>query len=171
MLHLDNYRLGGLNNDVIQLETSDENNLCATALAQQCHRTLDIASRNLDPYIYDHINFVTAVKNLVLGSRKSRVRIIVWEPDQIVRRGHRLLELVNSLSSFTEIRCAGIEHKDFNAGLLIADVTGYMIRKSAERYEARASFNDRRQSTLYLNEFDEMWDASKPDPNFRRIII
>ena len=171
MLNLDGYKLGGLNKEVIQLETSEENNLCATTLAGQCHRTLDIASRVLDPQIYDQVEFVAAVKNLVLGSRKSRVRIIVWEPERIVRRGHRLLELVNSLSSFIEIRCAGIEHKDYNAGLIIADVTGYLIRKSAERYDSRVCFSDRRQATLYMNEFDEMWDTAKPDPNFRRIMI
>ena len=171
MFNPDDYQLGGLIKDVIELETSEENNLCATALAKQCNRSLDIASRSLDPLIYDQVNFITAVRDLVLGGRRARVRIIVWEPDQIVRRGHRLLDVVGKLSSFIEIRRAGIEHDDFNSGLLIADVTGYMTRKSAERYETRACFNDRRQATLLLNEFEEMWEVANPDPNFRRILI
>lgn len=171
MLKLDEYELGGLNKDVIQLETSEDNNLCVTALAEKSRRTLEIASRNLDPLIYDQVNFINAVKSLVLGSRKSRVRILVWEPEIIVRRGHRLLELVSKLSSFIDIRRAGVEHKDFNSGLCIADATGYMNRKSADRYESRACFNDKRQATLHLNEFEEMWDVAKPDPNFRRFLI
>jgi len=171
MLKLDAYELGGLNKDVIQLETSEENNLCATTLAQQCKRSLDIASRTLDPLIYDQINFVAAVKKFVLNSNKAQVRIIVWEPEQIVRRGHRLLEPINKLSSYIEIRKAGIEHKDFNSGLLIADNMAYMNRKSAERFESLACFNAKRQATLYSNEFEAMWNAAKPDPNFRRFLI
>lgn len=171
MLNLDNFELGGLNKDILQLETSEENNLCATALVEQTRQTLEIASRKLDPLVYDQVNFIAAVKNLVLGSRKAAVRIIVWEPDLIIRRGHRLLDVVSKLSSFMEIRRAGIEHKDYNSSLLIADGIGYINRQKSERFEARASFNDRRQSTLYLNEFEEMWDASLPDPNFRRIVI
>ncbi len=171
MLNLEDYEIGGLNKDIIQLETSEENNQCATAMARQCRRTLEIASRKLDPLIYDQINFVTAVKNLALGHNKTRVRIIIWEAEWIVRRGHRLLEVVGKLSSFIEIRRAGIEHKEFNSGLLIADGIAYLNRKSADKFESRANFNDRRQTTLFLNQFEEMWDAAKPDPNFRRILI
>jgi len=79
--------------------------------------------------------------------------------------------VVSKLSSFMEIRRAGIEHKDYNSSLLIADGIGYINRQKSERFEARASFNDRRQATLYLNEFEEMWGVSLPDPNFRRIVI
>ena len=48
MLNLDNFELGGLNKDILQLETSEENNLCATALVEQTRQTLEIASRKLD---------------------------------------------------------------------------------------------------------------------------
>ncbi len=171
MLNLDEYKLGGINKEVVQLETASENRHCAAALVRQSRRSIEVASRMLDPVIYDQVRFTSAVKSLVTNNRRAQVRLLVWEPDLIVKRGHRLLQLVGSLSSYIEIRRAGQEHKDFNAGLLIVDSIGYMHRKNAERYESQTCFNDKRTATNYQNEFNDMWEVAKPDPNFRRLLI
>lgn len=170
MLVFEDYKLGEIDN-AIQIDSKNENYHACLKMAEQSKRTLEIISRDLDPLIYDHPDFIEAVKKLALKSRHSRIRIIVCEINSIVRRGHRMIELASRLSSFIDIRKPANEFLDYNEGLLLADQTGYVHKKNADRYEAKLNFNDKRQSKILLKEFDEMWATAKPDPNLRRMSI
>jgi hypothetical protein len=140
-------------------------------LVEQCVRRLDLASRHLDPAIYDRDDFVGAVKRLALSSRLAQVRLLVTETGPVVSRGHRLIELAMRLTSFIEVRTTGPEHKGFNEAMLIADNTGYVHRRFADRYEGEASFADKRRASDLTTRFEELWERSLPDQNFRRLHI
>ena len=157
--------------DLIPVKTREDNHLTAVQLVQQCKRNLEIISRKLDPAIYDTPDFVEALKQLALKSRHAHIRILVFESEAIIRRGHRLVELAQHLSSYIELRNPGIEYQSYNEALLIADETGYLHRDNAERYEGRVNFNGRRQSKLLLDRFEEMWESATPDPNLRRVHV
>lgn len=168
MAKFDSYKIG-VNSELLQLESFYENRVLATFFAQQATRTLDIASRLLDPPIFNSPEFIEAVRYFVTKNRMPKVRIIVHDPPTIVKLGHRLVELAGDLSSLIEIRKAGPEHKYYSECLLVADDTAFLHRLNGERSEATANFNDRRQSKYYLDDFNKMWDASVTDPNLRRI--
>ncbi len=170
MYSFDDYILAE-SNDLILVETREDNHLAAIQLAQQCIRNLEIISRKLDPAIYDTPDFVEALKQLALKSRHARIRILVFESEAIIHSGHRLIDLAQHLSSYIELRNPGIEYQAYNEALLIADETGYLHQDNAERYEGRVNFNGRRQSKLLLDRFEEMWDSATPDPNLRRIHV
>jgi len=168
MNNFDDYKLG-VTGKIIEIENSEDNRLAATCMAQQCTRTLDIISRLLDPPIFNTTGFIEAIRQLVIRYRYTKIRVIVFDPETIVRNGHRLVDLAGSLSSFIEIRKASQQYQDYNESLLIADSVGYIHRKHAERYEATINFNDRRQSQHLQKGFDEMWESAIPDPNLRRV--
>jgi hypothetical protein len=170
MAKIDSYKIG-VNSELLQLESFDENRILATCLAQQATRTLDIASRLLDPPVFNSSEFIEAVRYFVTKNRKPNVRIIVHDPATIVKLGHRLVDLAGNLSSLIEIRKAGHEHKYYSECLLVADDTAFLHRLNGERCEATANFNDRRQSKYYLDEFNKMWNASVTDPNLRRMSL
>ncbi len=170
MLIFEDYKLGEINN-AIQIDSKKENYSACLSLAEQAGHTLEIISRDLDPQIFDQPDFIQAIKNLALKSRRSRIRILIFEVQSIIRRGHRLIELASQLSSFIEIRKPANEFKDYNEGLLLADNTAYVQKKNADRYEAKLNFSDKRQSKMLLKEFEEMWETAKPDPNLRRMSI
>jgi hypothetical protein len=161
----------GETEDRVQIETAAHHRLAAIRMAQQARRQIEIVSRDLEPAVYDTPEFVEALKRLALANKRARVRIITFDPQAIVTRGHRLLEVSGVLSSFFELRKGGHEHKDYGGSLFLADAMGYIRRSSSDRYEGELNFRDPRQSRLLLAEFDEMWGKSVPDPNFRRFTI
>lgn len=170
MPNIDDYKLG-INSELLQLASFEENRMLATAFVQQASRSLDIASRLLDPPIFNSPEFIEAVRYFVTKNSKPKVRIIVHDPATIVKLGHRLVDLAGHLSSLIEIRKAGQEHKYYNECLLVVDDTAFIHRLNGERFEATANFNDRRQSKYYLDGFNTMWDASVSDPNLRRMSL
>ena len=159
----------GKTSEVINLETRDENRQASNIMVSQARRTLEIISRKLDPHIYDTDEFVEAVKRMVLNNSRAQVRILVFEPQTIVRHGHRLIELGLQLTTFIEFRKPDNEFSAFNESLLVADNTGYIHRDSAERYEGTLNFNDKRVSKLLADKFEDMWAHSKPDQNLKRV--
>jgi len=170
MLKFEGYRLGE-NDEVIEIDTAEQHRVAATMMAQQTRHSIDIVSRDLDPSIYDTVEFVEATRRLVLSGQRPRVRIIVFNPSLIVHRGHRLVDAALQLTTFYDLRKAGEEHKHFNGSLFIADTTGYIHRFSSDRYEGKLNFCDKRESHLYLDEFEEMWSKAAPDVNMRRLSL
>jgi len=166
----DNYELGRTD-DAVSIETREDNFLAIIKMVQQCRNTIEIISHNLNPAIYDTVDFVEATKHMILNNRHAKVRILAFETQAIIRRGHRLVDLAMDLSSFIEFRTPGQEFRSFNEALFIADSTGYIHRFSAERFEGTVNFNDHRVSKYLRQHFEEMWDKSTTDMNFRRLSI
>ena len=161
----------GVSDNLLKLESCEENREVALSMAQQARQSIEIISRLLDPSIYNTTEFIDAIRNFVTGNRNAQLRIIVFDPDTIVRNGHRLVELAGTLSSFIELRRAAFEHDLYSQSLLVVDGTAYLHRINTERYDATACFNDRRQSRFYQKEFNNMWETAKPDPNLRRMSL
>jgi hypothetical protein len=164
-----NYTLGESTEDAIKVTTREENAEAALELVKQSKQKLAIISQELDPLVYDQVDFLDALRNLVTNNRYVEVRIIVFEPELIVRKGHKLLDLAGKVSSFIELRKVSSKYKSFNESVLIADEIGYLYRESTERYRGRVNFNSRRESKHLLDVFNNMWETAKPDQNLRRM--
>ena len=170
MYKFESHFLGKDDEDIL-IDSSEESIIATLRMAQQAIRTIDIISRPLDPVIYDTEGFVEAVKQMVIKTKKSRVRVLVHEPVQILKHGHQLLDLSLQLSSFIEIRVPGPEHEPINESLFVADRTGYIYRRDCERYEGKLNFKDKRASRLLIHEFEAIWEKSRPDLNLRRALL
>ncbi len=161
----------GETDNKVAIDSRQDHSLVALMMAKQASRTLEIISRELDPVVYNNQEFVEAVKYLVLKNRKSKVRILVYEPMKIVKRGHRLVDLAMDLSSFIEFRVPNFEYADFNESIFIADTVGYIHRISSERFDGTLNFNGKRKSRTLTHQFDEIWEKAKPDPNLKRALL
>ncbi len=170
MQYFENYRLG-IDDEEVEIASSDEHRHAATKIALQCRRDISIISRELDPTVYDMMEFVEAVKSTVLANRRTRVRIMVFESQLIARRGHMLLHLAASLPSYIEFRKPGREYDSFNESLFVGDSTAYVFRNNAERFEGKVNFSDKRKSKTFMNIFEEMWARSNSDPNLRALSL
>ncbi|MCP5144674.1 MAG: acyltransferase [Gammaproteobacteria bacterium] len=159
----------GADDQEFKLDERDAVRDVALAMVSQCKRTLDIVSRHLDPPLFDTAEFAEAVRALALASRYSRIRIVVCDPQPLIKRGHRLVELANRLPTFISLRKPGLTHRQFNEAWLLADSTGYLRRRLADLYETTGSFNARREVRNLMQQFDELWEQGEPDPNLRRL--
>ena len=154
----------------LKLESSADQRGAAVALAAQARRSVDIFSRDLDKRIYDHRAFLDALQNLAVNHH-GQIRILVKDSSQAVKYGHRLIPLSQRLTSFIEIRKAAEDFTEYNEAFLIADETGYVQRRQADRFEGIARFNAAQEAVNLLVFFNEVWRNSATDPDLRRIYL
>ena len=166
----DNYQLGETDR-LVEIDTAEEHREAIQRMAEQARRSVHIISRGLDPQIYDSQALCDALTGMVVEHRRVKILILVFDPDTIARRGHRLIDTAHGLSSFFDVRTPGPEFKQFNGGVFIADGAGFVQRQTASRYEGQVNFRDPRHAGILIKEFEEMWGKASIDSNLRRIRI
>ena len=168
--HLDDIKLGEYACD-IELSTSSENHVLATHMASQAKRILRIFTRELDPPVYDQVDFVEACKKLALGGRFSTIEILAFDSQRIAQRGHRLVNLSRSISSYIQIRRPEKQYESHLEAFMTIDETGYIYRKNAENFEGIATFNNPREARELDKLFAKMWERSHVDTEMRQLNI
>ncbi len=138
-------------------------------LVRRARHSVDLFSHQLDPHLYDTSEFADALRKLVVGSRRARVRVLVREVAPLVARGHRLIDLARRLSSFMEIRVPAPEHQDTADAWLVVDGCHYLHRRSGARHEATAAFDNARRARQLTFRFEEIWARAQPDLNLKRL--
>jgi uncharacterized protein YciW len=160
----------GETQESIKLDDSEAQRLAAVALTRQARRSLDIFTRDLDKKIYDYRDFLDALQDLAVNHH-GLIRILVKDSSKAVKYGHRLITLSQRLTSFIEIRRVAEDYKEYNEAFLIADETGYVHRRQADRFEGVARFNAAKETVSLLVFFNEVWRNSGVDTDLRRIFL
>ncbi len=152
----------------VAIDSSEECRLAALSMVRQAKRGIDIVSRQLDPKMYDNREFSEAVSQLIVGSRRARVRALLRHTDAVAKRGHRLVTLSQRLSSFIELRVPAREFDEYDAAFLIVDEVGVIYRTLSDRFEATVDFNNPHMARELTRQFEEMWQTALPDASLRR---
>jgi hypothetical protein len=168
MLDIQGHTLGETN-ELLSLETSGDHRAVVVAMAQQAARSLHIFTRDLDHALYDSPEFEAAAFDLVRTGQYARIHILVQDSSGAMRRGHRLINLAQRLSSKVEIRKPIAEYADINRAFFVADEAGYVSRQLADRYEGMANFSDRLTARDMVGFFNEVWERSQQDSQLRRL--
>lgn len=150
---------------------SIESTLAATLqLINDARRQIHIYSRELEDELYGQTDIVEALKQFVLRNRNSMVEIIVQEPAKLNGRTHPVLELAQRLSSHFLIRTpVEEEHLQYPSAFIVTDSDGYLFRLIGERFEGHWSPNlPARQRQLH-EEFERVWQRSRPCTEFRAL--
>lgn len=140
-------------------------------LASQAQRSLALFSRDLEAPIYDNPEFVAAVRRLALRRHQLPVRVLLLDPTQAIHGGHRLLPLIQRLSSRCEVR--GIP-EDLPArvdAFLVVDSQGYVRRPLADDWSATADFHAPPEARRLEAEFQALWDRAESHPGLRRLYL
>ncbi|QSA97224.1 hypothetical protein [Methylococcus sp. EFPC2] len=144
---------------------------CATRFVSASRRYLDLAAGDPELPAYADKEFVEAVKQVVLGSPHSRVRILLIDPRSLVLSGHPLIELALRLTSHMEIRVLPPDQQGVTQGLLIGDRRHSLQRMDPRRCTGSAWPNAPRRAMKLLEEFETLWVTGEVDPNFRRLML
>ncbi len=152
----------------VAIDTSEACRLAALSMVRQAARSIDIVSRQLDPQMYDNRDFCEAVRQLIVASRRARVRALLRHTEPVVKRDHRLLALSQRLSSFIEMRVPAVDFDDYNAAFLIVDGTGVIYRTLSDGFDGTVDFNSPPMARDLSLQFEAMWQTAMPDANLRR---
>lgn len=155
----------------VEIDTSEGCRLASLSMASQARRSIEIVSRHLDPPVYDNQEFEDAMTKLVVRSQHARARILVLQPDTVVKQGHRLVNLTQRLTTFMEMRVPAPEHADYLGAFMIVDDVGIVYRPHGDRFEGTAKFDNRVAAMDSKRQFEDMWSSAMPDPNLRRTYL
>ena len=167
---LDTCRLGETTGD-LALTSRDDNRQAAAWLVAQAVRVIDLFSPDLEPVLYDQTAVIDAMTQLSLSSPRARIRVLVKDPERIIKDGHRIVELSRRLSSYIEIRKVHADYQDNNESFLLCDNYGLLHRRHAPRFEGVFSCKAPLEVRRLRAFLDEVWGRSEPVTDLRRLHI
>jgi hypothetical protein len=136
-------------------------------IAATAQRLISIYTPDLEPDLYDQSAFLEVVKHFVLTRSFSKVRVLLAEPTRVMRDSNRFVAMGRRLSSCIDIRYGATQTPQRASAYLIADDRAIVYRLRADRWDGVADINNPSAARQYLQEFDQVWNASAAEHGLR----
>lgn len=155
------------------LRLPDPNAIRAAAshMIHQATREGWIFSHDLDAPLYDNHDFLEGIRRLALRGPHVPVRVLLFDAEPAVRKGHRLIELARRLTSRIQIRRIPPELNRHTEAFLLADGRGYVLRPRADVYAGTADFDAPLEARRLRELFDNIWALSDIHQELRRLSL
>jgi len=153
------------------ISTKDEMRQAVIDVASEASRKLSIFTHDLDPGIYDDPDFLEIVKHLVLSQAYARIRVLIADPAHAIKNGNSFVQLGRRLNTYIEFRHVREDLRTHAESFCIADETALVYRLQHERWEGIADTYEPAVAKLYGKMFDEIWQASEVEIEFRQLGI
>jgi len=132
---------------------------------------VDILTRRLDFRVFDDAQIVAEMQRISLGSRRSRVRVLIHDASALARREHRLWSLMRRLPTYFELRIPSADYRNVPANFVVADRVGSIYQPNSELYEGLAEFYDPIRAGQLCRWFGEIWESAEQSPELRTMRI
>ena len=140
--------------------------LMDTVVGQARHRVW-LYDRLLEHDLYDRRRFRELISTLARRHRLSEIRLLIHDDKPLVKRRHRLVELMKRLPSHMELKLVNEEYPVENQAFLIADREGVVYRHDFDKPQGFAKFADSGRVKLLEESFQRMWDAGSASLELR----
>ena len=151
------------------ISTSEEMRQAVIEVAREASRKVSIFTHDLEPGIYDDPDFLEVIKRLVLSQTYSRIRVLIADPTRAVKNGNNFVHLGRRLNTYIEFRHVREDLRTHAESFCIADETALVYRLQADRWEGIADTFEPAVAKLYGKMFDEIWQASEVEIEFRQL--
>jgi hypothetical protein len=135
------------------------------------NRSLSIFTHDLEPEIYDHDDFLETVKRFILARTFARVRVLIVDPNRVIKTGSRFVTMGRRLNSYIEFRDLKPPLRDHSEAFCIADEHALVYRARAESWEGMSDTYEPAVARIYLNKFDALWNTCEIEPELRLLQI
>jgi hypothetical protein len=149
------------------LTTLAEVRAAVNEIAATAQRLISIYTPDLEPDLYDQTAFLDVIKHFVLTRSFSKVRVLLAEPTRVMRESNRFVAMGRRLSSCIDIRYVAAQSQQRASAYLIADDRAIVYRMRADSWDGVADINNPVAARLYLQEFDQVWNASAVERGLR----
>ncbi len=153
------------------ISTQEEMRQAVIDVAAEATRRVSIFTHDLEPGIYDDPDFLEVIKRLVLSQGYARVRVLIADPSRAVKNGNALVHLGRRLNTYIEFRHVREDLRTHTESFCIADDTALVYRLQASRWEGIADTYEPAIGKFYAKMFDEIWQASEVEFEFRQLGI
>jgi hypothetical protein len=153
------------------ISTQEEMRRAAIDVTSEATRRVSIFTHDLEPGIYDDPDFLEVVKKLVLSQAYARVRVLIADPSRAVKNGNAFVHLGRRLNTYIEFRHVRKDLRTHAESFCIADDTALVYRLQAIRWEGIADTYEPAIAKHYAKLFDDIWQASEVEIEFRQLGI
>ncbi|RDD81384.1 hypothetical protein DVJ77_12795 [Dyella tabacisoli] len=146
------------------LPASNRSELAASRLsllAQARHR-LAIYQPQLSGEVLASPQELTELRRIAISGRGALIRILLHDPAAALREDHRLIALVQRLSSIVQVRTP-VDAVDlaYPSAYLLNDSDGYLFQPDAHRPQGRAASQDRAAQAPLWQHFETVWERAE----------
>ncbi|WP_226661335.1 hypothetical protein [Microbulbifer aggregans] len=145
---------------------------CATALRQliqNAKRHVRIASQRLEHAIYHDPHTVQVLSDFARRSRYSRVEILVTDTQSMHQRSHRLIPLIQRLSSYIQLRCLQENNVLTAQEYALGDDQQILLVTDTEQWRGVYEPYNRQRARKLDDQFSRDWIHACEDPNLRQL--
>lgn len=139
------------------------------SIVGQARQRIWLYDRVLDHDLYDRPRFRELLSALARRHRLSEIRILIHDDQPLVKRRHRLVELMRRLPSHLSIRLVNDQLPVEDQPFLLADRDGLVYRHDFDNPEGFAKFADRGRVKQLGDAFQRMWDGGRNSLELRQL--
>ena len=136
-----------------------------TDLLTSARRSIDIASPNLEPVLFDRNEVVSALSGLARTGRQPHIRILVADDSPLRLERHRLVALTRRLTSSVSLHRLTSHPEWHDETLVIADRRQALLLKPAQ--STRTLVDNPISLIGWADKFDRLWHASTESRELR----
>jgi len=153
------------------ISSKEEMRQAVREIASTASRRISIYTHDLDPGIYDDPDFLEVVKHMVLSQAYSRIRVLIADPQRAIKNGNNFVHLGRRLNTYIEFRHVREDLRTHTESFCIADETALVYRLQASNWDGIADTYEPAIAKVYGKMFDEIWQASEVEFEFRQLGI
>jgi|AntDeeMinimDraft_4_1070355.scaffolds.fasta_scaffold00013_91 predicted GNAT family N-acyltransferase len=139
------------------------------ALADQATRRFWLYDTTLSHGLYDDHFLTEALSRLARRSRHSDVRFLIHDDYPLVKKRHRLVQLMRRLPSRISLGLVNTTYPHGDRPCVIVDDSGVLIRHDFEHIEGFANFSAPRRVRPFGEDFERAWDYSRESVELRQL--
>lgn len=139
-------------------------------LLADTYREVCFVGSDIDQLLDDPATVAT-LKSKLIGNPRMQLRLLVDDTQASIRSSHRLLPLIQKLTSSIEVRLTPPRYREPAYLALIVDETGYLRCLNNRRYQGRAAMHAPLEARELKMRFQQIWDEAIPDTATRRLTL
>ena len=135
-------------------------------------REVYIYTRDLDPLLFDTEAALDALKRVAIRGRGASIRVLIQDPQQAIRRGHRLVTLAQRLTSAILLRTpTQAEDLQYASAFVLNDAYGLYFRTLGTRFDGEVVNHAPGRHAQLLEYFRQVWERSETSEELRQLAI
>lgn len=136
----------------------------AQNLSQNARNYIDILDYDLDKLIFENEQVLANIKRVAIESRRARIRILLHRAERVIKEGHRIVALLERMSSCVELRVLSWEDiEQVYKNILLVDVSSFYETTNYHPISGKVVYSDRKAALETEKWFENFWyRASRP---------
>ncbi|WP_295803021.1 hypothetical protein [uncultured Microbulbifer sp.] len=134
-------------------------------------RQVQIYSQQLARPLYHERETVQLLSEFVRSSRYARLQILIADSEPLLRRPHRLLPLIQRLSTRIELKKLQPAAESKTQEFVLADGIQLLHCEDLEQWRGHHDPENPVRVRQLRDVFEQAWTHARPDPDLRRLLI